>query len=157
MLWLHFPGDHYAIWCDVTFDSALGHNPPSLAPPQVQRLNLDYLPTVAKYQQTLTKQRLLHKLPSRLEALHSSILLNLADTPLTQAQQAESDHIDSLDTQAMLYAAKKCRKLHMGVIEFSPLISELRARITFWTLALKRRHGYQCSSRYWHCLKINEC
>jgi hypothetical protein len=150
-----FPGDHYAIWCDITFDSALGHNPPPLAPPQVQRLNLDHPPTVAKYQSTLTSQRLLHKLPSRLEALQNSILLNPPGAPLTPAQQLEADRIDSIDTQAMLHAAKKCRKLRMGMVEFSPLIADLRARITFWTLALKRRHGYHCSSRYWHRLKLH--
>jgi hypothetical protein len=126
-----FPRDHHAIWCDITF------NPEPLAPPQLQSLNLNHPPTVQKYRSILTKQRLMHHLPSQLETLYKSILQNPAGCPITPEQQAEAYHIDNLDTQAMLYAVKKCQKSFMGGVDFSPRINDLQNKIAFWSLSLK--------------------
>ena len=56
-------GDHSMIWIDVTFESALGHNPPQPVTPAARRLRLDNKKLVNKYLDAYKKLITSHKLP----------------------------------------------------------------------------------------------
>ena len=42
-------------------------------------------------------------------------------------------------TKCMLKAEKKCRKLKMGMVDFSPKIAQSLNKLAFWDVAIKRR------------------
>jgi hypothetical protein len=44
-----FTGNHSLLWADISFASALGHNPPDPITPQARRLKLGYSHVVDKY------------------------------------------------------------------------------------------------------------
>jgi hypothetical protein len=46
----------------------------------------------------------------------------------------------------MLFAEKKCRKLAMGLVAFSPEVDLARKRRALWKLVVKKRQGKRVSS-----------
>ena len=49
----------------------------------------------------------------------------------------------------MKKAEKTCQKLRMGRVDFSLATEGPRRRISFWSLALKRKQNKRVSSRLW--------
>ena len=47
----------------------------------------------------------------------------------------------------MAEAERKCRKLKVGQVAFSPELQQARREITIWRLLVKRRQGKRISSR----------
>ena len=154
----HFTGDHSLIWIDITYSSALGHIPPIPQVPAARRLQLHNPKLVEKY---LRKYESLiddANLLQRQFALEDSTQYG---TPLTQAQAREAEAIDVMRTKCMRKAEKHCRKLKMGMVDFSPEISSCLNQLAFWDIAIKRREfrehhkqsGTPCprtiSSRLW--------
>ncbi len=68
-------------------------------------------------------------------------------TTLTREQQQEYESIDALCVQGMNLAEKKCRKLRMGTIEWSPDLAQSRARIAAWNALIRARLHVKISSR----------
>jgi len=60
-----FPGDHSAVWMDISYNCALGHNPPLPANPDANRLQLHQPPTVKKYLKTYKAEVTKLALPAR--------------------------------------------------------------------------------------------
>lgn len=139
-------GDHSLLWMDVSYESALGHRPPTPQTFKARRLRLYDSRTTTKY---LDKYE--EKLHQRQLIPRQIRLLKTAKygKPLTPYQAREANAIDCLKTKAMLSAEKKCRKLKMGGVAFSLATEGPRRRINFWTLAIKRRRGGKVSSRLW--------
>lgn len=54
---------------------------------------------------------------------------------------------DAMRTQALLYAEKKCRKLRMGGVLFSPEVNRAGAAINLYKLLIKRNIGRATSFR----------
>jgi len=67
--------------------------------------------------------------------------------PLTPQQQLEYEEINTRKTQAMQQAERKCRKLKMGAVEWSPQLALSRALITMWMAMVKACTGKHISSR----------
>ena len=65
---------------------------------------------------------------------------------LEQQQQLES--IDHIHTEGMLHAEKKCRKLAMGQVEWSPEIALARQRKLLWQKVVRKKCGGWVSSSY---------
>ena len=129
-------GDHSMLWIDVTFNSALGHNPPQPVCPAARRLRLDNSKLVDKYLNAYEKLITQYKLPQRQFHLEANTIIG---TPLTAEQQAEADAIDVIRTKCMRKAEKKCRKLKMGMVDFSPEVAQPLRELIFWDLAIRRR------------------
>ena len=124
------------VWIDVTFESALGHNPPQPVAPAARRLGLDNKKLVNKYLDAYEKLIKSHHLPQRQFALEAHTTVG---TPLTTEQKQEADAIDVIRTKCMRKAEKKCRKLKMGMVDFSPDIALPLREIIFWDIAIRRR------------------
>ena len=63
------------------------------------------------------------------------------------ALQQEYDALDILREKGMQFAEKRCRKLKMGGVPWSPAIKKAWDQILFWTLVLKRQKRCHVSVR----------
>ena len=76
-------------------------------------------------------------------------LLGRVDYPLSPQNQAEYERIDGLRIQGIAYAEKKCRKLKMGGIPWTPELARLRSSIEVWQLVRRRiRHCKVGAKKY---------
>ena len=128
-----FTGDHSLLWMDITYRSALGHNPPMPVTPAARRLQLHNSKLVDKYLTAYEKMIAAENLCERQFALEASTLYGVSLSP-TQAQEAEA--IDVMRTKCMLKAEKKCRKLKMGMVDFSPEVASCLNQLAFWDVAV---------------------
>jgi len=133
-----FPGDHSAVWLDISHNCALGHNPPLPANLDANRLQLYQPPTVKKYLKTYKADVTKHALPAWQFSLEHSTSVGVA---LSLAQQTEAIEIDTLKTKAMLRAHRKCRKVYLGKVSFSEAIDVPKRLLIFWQTAVRRRKG----------------
>jgi hypothetical protein len=62
--------------------------------------------------------------------------------------EVEYEQLDDLRIQGITRASKKCRKLMMGNIDWSPTAQVLREVILFWKLCLRRAQGCRVSRSY---------
>jgi hypothetical protein len=67
--------------------------------------------------------------------------------PLSTEAITEYEEIDKLRCTAVNIAVRKCRKLRMGQVDFSPTIQLLMRKINAWQLLYKRAKGKKVSSR----------
>lgn len=67
--------------------------------------------------------------------------------PLPPHLQDEMETLDALRQEGMRLADKKCRKLPMGKVEWSPAIQKARELLELWGLILKKKIGKRVSSR----------
>ena len=53
-----------------------------------------------------------------------SKMYNSYDIPMTSEQQEEFEALDDIRKKGMLLAEKRCRKMKMGAIRWSPIIQQ---------------------------------
>jgi hypothetical protein len=51
---------------------------------------------------------------------------------LSPEQEQEMERINKISTEGMLYAKKKCRKLAMGEVDFSPELNKAWQQKLLW-------------------------
>ena len=141
-----FPGDHSAIWMDISYNCALGHNPPLPSNPDANRLQLHQPKTVKKYLQRYREEVTQHALPARQFNLERSAPVGV---PLSAWQQREATEIDALKAKAMLRAHHKCRRVYLGKVSFSEAVDVPKRLLIFWQTAVRRRKGLRVSSQLW--------
>ena len=145
-----FPGNHSMIWADIAYDDALGHNPPMPKSPDARRLKLQYPDVVHKYLSRYRRLILEHDLERRQFALEASTQYGV---PLSPGQIQEAEALDVIRTKCMLRAEKKCRKLRMGRVDFSPTVAQCLKRIAFWDVAISRKYLLEQDSRRGHQMR----
>lgn len=64
--------------------------------------------------------------------------------------------LDRLNTQLIRHAEKKCRKIKMGAIPYTPDLSKLGLTVYVWRLIENKCEGHKVSSRYLR-RKANQC
>ena len=74
-------------------------------------------------------------------------LYNQFADKLTPTQQAEYDDLDRIRSKCMEKAEKKCRKLHMGAVPWSPSIQYSRHLVQYLKLTLRWKKGRKVSAR----------
>jgi exonuclease III len=129
-------GDHRPIWVEVTRQSFFGlkqKNEPMNTP---RRLKCSDPRVMDKYNDILEYE--LHKKQIYERAYD---LLTTACTPLTLQQQLEFEDIDSTLVKAMSFAESRCRKLRMGMVEWSPKMQKLRNCIRYFALTRRKTRG----------------
>jgi hypothetical protein len=134
--------DHYLIWADFTYESALGFQPPERSYVAPQRLTLNDPHVVKKYNPVLRHKHNRLRLGTRSFALQSAV-----PSGLTPAHHKEYETIAHLDDCAHTRANKKCRKLRMGALKFSDSLKIARGTIDLWDLLLRKRNGIRASTK----------
>jgi hypothetical protein len=106
---------HRCLWIDIPQAIAFGHEMPAIVLASARRLKSRgpsrYTPIHDELKGHLHK----HGLFSRSQALQEQIT-----SPLSAEHTAEFEYLDSMCTTRILFAKKKCRKLRMGEICWSP-------------------------------------
>jgi exonuclease III len=141
-----FPGNHSLLWVDISYQSALGHNPPRPINPEARRLRLWDKRCVARYLDSYQKQIDHHRLPQRQFRLEQSTRWGI---PLTDAQAQEAEAIDTLKTKCSNRADRHCRKLKKGEVEFSEATIVPIRLIVWWNIAIRRRQGKKVQPSLW--------
>ena len=136
-------GDHCPLWVDISKDSALGIEPPKIHSIHARRLKTKDPNIVNKYNAILQEE--FEKNDIYLRALN---LYNEYTDTLTAEQMQEYDELDALREQAMVKAEKKCRKLHMGAVPWSPTIQAARDKVQYIKLTLRRKKGRNVGARF---------
>lgn len=125
--------DHRASWMDFSWNRLLGHHTLLIKRPSARRLQCDNPFTVRKYNDLLHK----HCKDAHLGEQFSNLTLNTNGTTF----QSEFNRLDELRTELMLKAEKKCRKIHMGHVPFSPEIFRVALQIIYWKTLLRKLQG----------------
>jgi Reverse transcriptase (RNA-dependent DNA polymerase). len=88
--------------------------------------------------QTLEKDKVYDRFDKLMFSPHGGLL----PTDVLQFEVIDRDI-----TNAMEYAERKCRKLHMGEVKWSPLYQKACDRVTYWTMAQKEAEGHRVNTR----------
>jgi hypothetical protein len=68
-------------------------------------------------------------------------------TPLTFRQQLDFEKIDETVVRAMATAEQRCRKLCMGIVEWSPQMQRLRNNIRYIALSKRKLRGRRVGTK----------
>jgi hypothetical protein len=135
--------NHQALWIDITYVEAFGHHMSHITRPSASRLqcsdprSMDNF--VNRYKKMIEQGDLLQK---------AKLLEQEGKYPLEPSLQEMYEMLDTLWYEAVEQVERKCRKLRMGQVAFSPNIQLYMQQITAWSLLEKRAKGKKVSSRY---------
>ena len=135
-------GDHRPIFVDITIASTLGVNLPNPLSVKARRLKTNDPRITKRYNKILKAYFRKYNLGSRVTLLQDKI-----KHPLEEEDANEFERLDNIRMQGMVYAERRCRKLKMGAIPWTPELSRIRNAIEVWQLVRKRMKGYQISAR----------
>ena len=141
-----FPSDHSLLWIDITYNSALGHNPPQPQRPDARRLQLWNTKCTKKYLKTYKTTVLDNNLHIRQRNFARQTAPGSALTP---AQKLIANAIDETRHKFMTKAERKCRHIRAGAVSFSEATEQPRREISFWETAIRRRLGTRVSPSLW--------
>ena len=134
--------DHCPIWLDVDKNSALGSVPPDIQSHRARKLKTLDPRVVSKYNQMLEEEFEKHNLYERVLKLYNKL-----DNDFSQNEFVEYDILDRIRDKAMKKAERKCRKLHMGCVPWSPKLQAARTAIHYVKLVIRRKKGQKVSAR----------
>ena len=135
-------GDHRPLFMDVTIASTLGVKLPTPKAMSARRLKtLD--PRVVKKYNKLLKQ--FFRKFSLLDQVR--LLQGRMTRPLSSEDASTFERLDAIRIKGMMYAEKRCRKLKMGGVPWTPQLTKIRLGIEVWNLVVRRLHGCDVSAR----------
>jgi hypothetical protein len=138
-----FPSDHRALWIDVTMSNLCGNKMAAVMHPQARRLKCNS-PKVQEKWRELYLQALHDKSAvQRAYALQTKLV-----QPLTEDLINEYEKLRRIRSDARRYADKKCRKLRMGGIPYSPELSLARTKILLWKTIISWKKGRKTNKKY---------
>ena len=135
--------DHRATWLEININHVFGN---SLTPAKyfARRLKCGDPRVVKKYADNFANSIKQHGLLPRARANQ----LKAMSGEFTAEDQKEWEAIDKIRIPAMKAALKKCRKLKMGGVPWSPKIQALIDKICAWNLLFRRRNGANINGRH---------
>lgn len=119
--------DHRLIWIDLETDTIFGNSNQFEGRPSARRLKCDDPRLVKKFNELRLKHIIEHEVEYKLE----SLLLNLNANGFTEQIMQQVEEIDNLRVQGILLADRKCRKLKMGHVYWSPALQDSIAKIRY--------------------------
>ena len=122
------------MWIDIPLAQAFGTCLPPANKPKARRLKTSDPRVVAKYLKNYKAFVKTHNLLDRAFNLQASCR---AGAPLSEEQVTEFEKIDELRVQGMKMAERKCRKLKMGNVPWSPKIGQASLQIHVWKMIIK--------------------
>ncbi len=134
--------DHRCLWIDVSYITAFGHTMLTIIKPAARRLHCKDPRLVDNYVQTYKKFILKNNLLGKVRKLKM-----ISSHPLSSEGKHLYEEIDGLRCKGVKLAEKKCRKLRMGQVAFSPQLQKAGRIIKAWCLLDKKARGLRVSSR----------
>jgi hypothetical protein len=136
------PSDHRCLWVDMTFMNAFGHNMALITKKKPRCLNCRDPRLVENYVHLYHQYAASHQLFQRVREFESR-----APSMSRHAIIQEYEALDAIRCETTAFAERKCQKLRMGQVAFSPELNEIRLRIRAWKLLLARAKKQRTSSR----------
>ena len=133
--------DHRGLWLDIHYRVAFGHVMPAIVTAQARRLKTNDPRIVKKYTDVWSQFIVDHNMLERAYRIQRECTY-----PLAAHLQAELEALDALRREGVLQADRKCRKLPMGAIPWSPAVQSTREQVEIWGLILKKKLGRHVSS-----------
>ena len=133
--------DHRLSWVDIQWESAFNHHTKIQRAP-ARRLKYMLPVAVDKYTQVLEYLLMKNNIYSHIQTLNQ-----LTTDQITEPIARMYEKIDKKITKYMLQAERKCRKLRMGYIPYSPQLAQLLNTINFWRLVIRKVKGHNISMR----------
>jgi len=136
----HSPGDHRAIVLDIHLLDTIGEPRLTVLRPPARRLCCTIPSSAERYRTSLDSFCNKHKLDSKLNNL-----FRLAENPALDLSQFQNamERFDLIKTEGMRFAEKRCRRLRMGMTQFSPALNMWRQHRELWRLVLRRKNGHR--------------
>lgn len=142
--WLSFsfsPGDHRAAVIDFHLDELLGEPAKKVFSPHGRRLNTKIPGVTQCYIRFFEKHCANHHILSKLYKLSTDW------RDRWHVFSAEMETLDRLKTEGMIFAEKRCRRLHTGATFFSPEIDFWYKRRILYSMLLKQKNGLRKTRR----------
>jgi hypothetical protein len=135
--------DHRVLWVDIPKTIVFGTRSEPLPSKVSKRLILQDPRVLVRYTTELEKQLQLHQVELQLERVQALFASGMVDEAI-----ALYNEVDSIRTKAILFADRRCRKLRMGQIPFSPTLVENWKKILAWKLLIRKLSGNKIDSKY---------
>jgi hypothetical protein len=135
--------DHRVLWIDIPYNTAFGRSLKHFPQPTPKRLTLQDPRVVGKYNSLLLTFLRKESFLERAQALEKNFATQAVANSIS-----EYNALDKVRTQGILYATRKCRRLKMGGVQFSPTVVNAWKKIQAWTLLRHKLRGKQVNSRY---------
>jgi hypothetical protein len=135
--------DHRVLWIDIPQEQAFGQRLHQSFQTKPSRLSLQDPRIVTKYLSILENYMNEHAVLLRLETLQRTMQSRCSAKELN-----EYNDIDNIRTKGILLANKKCRKLRMGMVPFSPRLVVMWQKMKAWQLVIRKRCGAKIDSKY---------
>jgi hypothetical protein len=119
-----------------------GSNPPPVMSVNARRLKTTDPRTVAKYNAVLEEELTKHNVYSKALKLYNEC----RDT-ITHEQAEQYNELDRIREESMKTAEKKCRKLHLGAVPWTPEIGRVRKVIQYIKLRMRKLKGRRVGAR----------
>jgi len=134
------PGDHRAFLVDLNLNETIGQPRFRVTRPPARRLTCTLPSVEAKYIDNLSAFCERYHLSHRLDNLFRLAQLPDLDHSLFQM---EMEKFDRLKAEGMRFAEKRCRRFHMGLVQFSPQLNYWRLSKELWRLVIRHQLGYR--------------
>jgi hypothetical protein len=128
--WLQFMphlGDHHFAVLDINSETLVGDSLLKIVRPAARRLSCSVPSTVAEYNKCLKTHMDRHQILPQLRQLYST-----RNGKFNPPQQQQLEKLDRVRSEGMLFTEKKCRKLAMGNVDFSPEVDLAKKRRWLW-------------------------
>ena len=135
-------GDHRAIFVDIPLSSFIGTELHTIARPTARRLICNQEHIYNKYCDLLENYLVQHRVQEKLDLLAQK--QHLTKTIRT----AVLESIDLVIGEGMRMAEKRCRKLRMGAVPYSPELAKAGIQIKLWSLVVRHKRGKNINTRY---------
>ena len=135
--------DHRCLWMDVSPESIGATKTAETVPARARRLQHRNPKTVRRYLKNWRDISNKASLPEKVQQLYKEVKEN-------GWSNEAAERYEQLDTErigGMLEAERRCRKLPMGKVPWSPDLTIARLRIRYWKLLRTRKAGRKVSSR----------
>ena len=136
------PSDHRPLWLDISLKELFDKSQPSNPISNSRRLNLQDPRTVSKYKTTLQKYLRKHKVKEKVIALKNTVTI-----PMSQEHIIQFEKLDTIRLEGIRHAEKKCRKLKMGKVPWSPELSKARKEIEYWNMLLRKKKSLKTNTK----------
>ena len=135
------PGDHRYGVIDIAWEVLIGQPRYKTIRPPARRLSCNHPKAPKNYRGRFKRQLKYHKIQKKLHAIYEE-----ANYPLTEDQQQQLEKIAQTKEEIMINAEKRCRKMCMGSVAFTPEVSKAKKTVTLWRMVKARRQGFRRSS-----------
>jgi exonuclease III/sulfur relay (sulfurtransferase) DsrC/TusE family protein len=135
------PSDHLCVWLDIRAQQ-LFEQIQQPVPSHVRRLQCGDPRTVNRYIQSLWKEIQKHN-------IHEEYAQILEDSQLRPIkQQRKWEQLDKKLLKLRLKAEKKCRRLKMGKVSWSPELAQNKITLKYWCLAKRTMMGKSIDRKF---------